>query len=192
MATNPSNDANLKFNVRIALSPDSNSISAGTGSSYVFNLKAGDIAKLSGPYGDFLIKDSDREMVYLGGGAGMAPLRSHLSYLFETQKTKRKISFWYGARSLNDLFYQEYFEGLEKRNTDFSFNVALSDPSSNDNWQGKTSFIHEFLFNEYLASHPNPKEIEYYLCGPPAMIQAALQMLEKLGVSDKMIAFDEF
>ena len=192
LATNPSTDPTLKFNVRIALSPDPDSVSAGTGSSYVFNLKEGDIVKLSGPYGDFLTKESDREMVYLGGGAGMAPLRSHLSHLFETQKTKRKISFWYGARAVDELFYQEYFNDLAESNPNFSFNIALSDPDPSGQWVGKTGFIHECLLNEYLASHPNPTEIEYYLCGPPAMIQASMEMIKNLGVSDEMIAFDEF
>ncbi len=192
LATNPAKDSNLKFNIRIFLSPNSESITAGTGSSYVFGLKEGDEVKLSGPFGDFLIKDTDREMVYLGGGAGMAPIRSHLSHLFETQKTKRKVSFWYGARSLNDLFYDDYFKKIEKENSNFSFKVALSEPAKDDKWDGEVGFIHEYLLNEYLSKHENVKEIEFYLCGPPAMIKASMAMLKKLGVSDKMIAFDEF
>ncbi|TLX72338.1 NADH:ubiquinone reductase (Na(+)-transporting) subunit F [Labilibacter sediminis] len=192
LATNPAKDSNLKFNIRIALSPDTNSITAGVGSSYVFNLKEGEQVKLTGPFGDFLIKNTDREMVYLGGGAGMAPIRSHLSYLFETQKTNRKVSFWYGARSLNDLFYEDYFEKFEKEHSNFSVNVALSEPAKDDKWDGEVGFIHEYLLNEYLSKHENIKEIEFYLCGPPAMIKASMGMLKKLGVSDKMIAFDEF
>jgi Na(+)-translocating NADH:ubiquinone oxidoreductase F subunit len=192
LATNPAKDSNLKFNIRIALSPNSKTISAGTGSSYVFNLKPGDTVKLSGPHGDFLIKETNREMVYLGGGAGMAPIRSHLSHLFETQKTKRKVSFWYGARSLKDLFYDDYFRELEKNNPNFLFNVALSEPEKEDIWNGKVDFIHQYLLESYLNSHSNPHDIEYYLCGPPAMVQAGLKMLKKLGVSDEMIAFDEF
>ena len=192
LVTNPVLDNVLKFNVRIALSPDSKNISAGAGSSYVFNLKAGDEVEISGPYGDFLIKDTDREMVYLGGGAGMAPIRSHLSYLLESKKTKRKISYWYGARSVNDLFYQEYFEDLSKTNPNFTFEVALSEQTLGDNWHGKTGFIHEALLHGYLASHPEPKNIEYYLCGPPAMVQAAREMLSDLEVPEEMIAHDEF
>jgi Na(+)-translocating NADH:ubiquinone oxidoreductase F subunit len=192
LVTNPVLDNILKFNVRIALSPDSKNISAGAGSSYVFNLKAGDEVEISGPYGDFLIKDTDREMVYLGGGAGMAPIRSHLSYLLESKKTKRKISYWYGARSVNDLFYYGYFEDLSKTNPNFTFEVALSEQTLGDNWNGKTGFIHEALLYGYLASHPEPKNIEYYLCGPPAMVQAAREMLSDLEVPEEMIAHDEF
>jgi Na+-transporting NADH:ubiquinone oxidoreductase subunit F len=158
----------------------------------VFNLKPGDEVKLTGPFGDFLLKQSDREMIYLGGGAGMAPLRSHLSYLFETEKTTRKVSFWYGARSADDLFYSEYFDKLEQDNPNFSFHIALSDPKPLDHWKGNIGFIHEYLMENYLAMHNHPDEIEYYLCGPPMMIEEALKMLRTLGVSDDMIAFDEF
>jgi Na(+)-translocating NADH:ubiquinone oxidoreductase F subunit len=193
IATNPATEHLLKFNVRIELPTNNDpSISAGAGSSYVFNLKPGDEVKVTGPFGDFLVKQSQREMIYLGGGAGMAPLRSHLSSLFETEKTKRKVSFWYGARSLEDLFYREYFEDLELKNENFSFNVSLSAPKSGDNWQGSVGFIHEQLWKKYLETHENPSEIEYYLCGPPVMIKAALDMLKNSGVGDDMIAFDEF
>jgi len=191
MATNPETEKLLKFNIRIELPPTGN-ISAGAGSSYIFNLKPGDEIKITGPYGNFHIKQSDSEMVYAGGGAGMAPLRSHLSYLFETEKTNRKISFWYGARSLDEVFYREYFENLHKLHPNFSFNVALSQPKSKDAWNGYTGFIHEVLLSEYLKAHPQPHKIEYYLCGPPAMIKSALNMLNSLGVDDEMIAFDEF
>jgi Na+-transporting NADH:ubiquinone oxidoreductase subunit F len=192
LASNPSDNSDLIFNVRITLPPAGSPVTAGAGSSYAFNLKPGDEVKLSGPFGDFLLKQSGREMIYLGGGAGMAPLRSHLSYLFETEKTARRVSFWYGARSSDDLFYQDYFGKLEESYPNFSFHIALSEPKTEDNWKGNTGFIHEYLHDSYLASHNQPGEIEYYLCGPPAMIEAALKMLKKLGVSDEMIAFDEF
>ena len=192
LANNPYSDTLLKFNVRIVLPPPGSTVTAGTGSSYVFNLKPGDEVKITGPFGDFLLKKSGREKIYLGGGAGMAPLRSHLSYLFETLQTDLKVSFWYGARSSDDLFYQEYFEKLEADNLNFSFHVSLSEPKPDDNLKWNVGFIHEYLLNSYLASHNQPGEIEYYLCGPPAMIEAALKMLKRLGVSDDMIAFDEF
>jgi Na(+)-translocating NADH:ubiquinone oxidoreductase F subunit len=131
-------------------------------------------------------------MVFLGGGAGMAPLRSHLAYLFETEKTRRKVSYWYGARSFSDLFYTEYFEKLEKENANFTFHTALSDPGAEDKWNGQVGFIHDYLHAYYLSSHTHPGEVEYYVCGPPPMIQASLNMLKSLGVSDEMIAFDEF
>lgn len=192
MATNPEIEMQLKFNIRIALPPIGYSISAGVGSAYAFNLKPGDKVQLTGPFGEFQIRQTDREMIYLGGGAGMAPLRSHLSYLFETLKTSRKVSFWYGARSLADLYYTEYYNNLVSEHDNFSFKVALSDPKQSDSWTGQTGFIHEYLLNNYLVNHKAPGEIEYYLCGPQEMVRAALEMLRKLGVADKMIAFDEF
>lgn len=131
-------------------------------------------------------------MVYLGGGAGMAPMRSHLSFLFETEKTKREVSFWYGARSKAELYYHEYFERLQDENKNFSFHVALSETEKDENWNGKVGFIPEVLFQEYLKNHHNPTEVEYYLCGPPAMIKAGLEMLEKLGIPKVMISYDEF
>jgi Na(+)-translocating NADH:ubiquinone oxidoreductase F subunit len=192
LASIPSKDHFLTFNVRITLPPAGSPVTAGAGSSYVFNLKPGDEIKLTGPFGDFLLKKSDREIIYLGGGSGMAPLRSHISYLFETEQTARKVSYWYGARSYEDLFYQEYFRILEQKNPNFSFRVSLSEPKSTDNWTGNVGYIHDYLYDKYLALHDQPGEIEYYLCGPPGMIRAALNMLKKLGVSDKLIAFDEF
>jgi Na+-transporting NADH:ubiquinone oxidoreductase subunit F len=192
MANNPATEPELRFNVRLALPPAGSFVPPGAGSSYMFNLKPEDEVRLSGPYGDFLLKKSDREMIFLGGGAGMAPLRSHLSYLFETEKTKRKVSFWYGARSFSDLFYTEYFEKLEKEHPNFSFHTALSEPKAEDIWKGQVGFIHSYLHAYYLSSHSRPGEVEYYLCGPPAMIKASLEMLKSLGVSDEMIAFDEF
>ena len=192
MATNPAIDSTLKFNLRIALPPAESKVSAGVGSSYVFNLRPGDEVQLTGPFGDFLIKKSDREMVYLGGGAGMAPLRSHLSYLFETERTGRKVSFWYGARSVEDIFYDDYFVKLEQEHRNFSFHPALSEIREQVTWNGHVGFIHEVLLAEYLSKHENPQEIEYYLCGPPAMIRAGMDMLKNLGVGDDFISFDEF
>jgi Na(+)-translocating NADH:ubiquinone oxidoreductase F subunit len=192
MASNPVSEKQLKFNIRIELPPEMSTISAGAGSSYMFSLVPGDVVKFFGPYGDFHIKNSASEMVYIGGGAGMAPLRSHLSYLFETEKTERKVSFWYGARSLKELFYIGYFEKLKKQYPNFSFNVALSDPKEDDKWKGNTGLIHDVVFNEYLKNHSHPGKIEYYLCGPALMIKSVLKMLKSLDVNDNMIAFDEF
>ena len=192
MANNPEKDRLLRFNVRISLPPGDRNITAGIGTSYVFNLKPGDEVMLKGPYGDFYIKDSDREMVYLGGGAGMAPLRSHVSYLFESLKTKRKVSFWYGARTLDDLFYDDYFKNLAETNDNFTFHAALSEPGKHDNWHGDRGFIHEVLLKKYLKDHKHPGEVEYYLCGPPALIEAGTKMLAGLGVPENMISFDEF
>ncbi|GAB1855490.1 hypothetical protein MHTCC0001_03240 [Flavobacteriaceae bacterium MHTCC 0001] len=193
MATNPEGDKQLRFNVRIALPPIGLDCSAGIGSSYVYGLKPGDTVNIMGPYGDFHIKDTDTEMVYVGGGAGMAPLRSHLSYLLETLKTDRKVSFWYGARSKQEVYYEDYFRKLEKQYPNFSFNIALSEALPEDNWEGYTGFIHEVLRSEFLMKHNQPETLEYYLCGPPAMIQATKSMLEtEYRVAEKNIAFDEF
>jgi len=192
MATNPENEKQLRFNIRIALPPAGSNIPAGAGSSYVFNLESGNEVTLTGPYGDFKIKQTEKEMVYLGGGAGMAPLRSHLAYLFETEKTKRKVSYWYGARSKDELFYKEYFEQLQTNFGNFSFHVALSEPKAEDNWQGYVGFIPEVMVREYLKNHPNPEEVEFYLCGPPAMINSGLELLAELGIQKEMITYDEF
>ena len=192
LATNPAMDSQLRFNVRIATPPRGVNCNAGVGSAYVFGLKAGDTVTAIGPFGEFHVKDDGREMVYLGGGAGMAPLRSHLSYLLETRKTSARVSFWYGARSLQEMFYQEYFEDLARRFANFSFHVALSEPQPEDGWTASTGFIHDVLRREYLESHPDPKSVEYFLCGPPAMIQAATIMLKNLGVPPTQIAYDEF
>jgi Na+-transporting NADH:ubiquinone oxidoreductase subunit F len=162
------------------------------GSSYLFSLKPGARLSAIGPSGDFHIKPTQREMVYIGGGAGMAPLRAHLSHLLETDKTARKISFWYGARSKQELFYQDYFANLAKLHHSFRFQLALSSPLPTDEWEGPVGFIHEVVFDEYLQSHLNPTTVEYYLCGPPMMIKACSRMLEKLGIPPHQIAFDEF
>jgi Na(+)-translocating NADH:ubiquinone oxidoreductase F subunit len=192
MATTSANKKDLRFNVRLATPPRGMNCNAGTGSAYLFGLKPGDMVTAIGPFGEFHLKETAREMVYLGGGAGMAPLRSHLSWLFETNKTPALVSYWYGARSLQELFYQDYFEELAKKNENFSFHVALSEPYPDDGWQSYTGFIHTVLKREYLDTHPDPKSIEYFLCGPPAMIKAATQMLKELGVDPAQIAFDEF
>jgi Na+-transporting NADH:ubiquinone oxidoreductase subunit F len=192
LANDPSNGSGLVFNVRIALPPPGVSAGPGSGSSYIFNLRPGDEVKLKGPFGSFLIRQSEREMIYVGGGAGMAPIRSHLAHLFETVKTSRKVSYWYGARTEADLFYMDYFRDLQKKNMDFSFHVSLSDTQPEDKWSGYSGFIHTCLYDNYLAFHPEPCKCEYYLCGPPAMIEATLDMLHKLGVGKEMISYDEF
>jgi Na+-transporting NADH:ubiquinone oxidoreductase subunit F len=192
LATNPAIDKHLRFNVRIATPPRGQECLAGAGSAYMHRLKPGDTVTAVGPFGDFHIKATRREMVYLGGGAGMAPLRAHLSHLFETEKTTRRVSFWYGARSLQEIFYREYFEELARDHSNFSFHIALSEPQPTDNWQSYTGFIHDVLLEQHLAGHPDPAAIEYYLCGPPVMIQAATKMLQSLNVPKDQIAFDEF
>jgi Na+-transporting NADH:ubiquinone oxidoreductase subunit F len=192
MATNPASGSQLIFNVRIALPPEGMNVPAGAGSSYVFGLQPGEVVKLAGPFGDFRIKHSEREMIYMGGGAGMAPLRSHLSYLFDTERTKRKVSFWYGARTPADLYYRDYFENLQLEHENFSFHFAFSDPAPGDNAEGHTGFVHEVLYREYLENHPGPALADYYLCGPPAMIEAGLEMLQKMGVPQDNIAYDAF
>ena len=192
LATNPARDTQLRFNVRIAIPPRGVMCNAGIGSSYIFGLKPGDIVTAIGPFGQFHIKETGREMVYLGGGTGMAPLRSHLSNLLETRKTSSRVSYWYGARSLQEIFYRDYFENLARQNGNFTFHLALSEPQPEDEWKSHTGFIHNVLKREYLDSHPDPTSIEYFLCGPPIMIQAATTMLKNLGVPPVQIAYDEF
>ncbi|MGH9617843.1 MAG: NADH:ubiquinone reductase (Na(+)-transporting) subunit F, partial [Acidobacteriaceae bacterium] len=192
MASNPAVEKQLRFNVRIATPPRGQDCLAGAGSAYIHCLKPGDAVTAIGPFGDFHIKPSEKEMVYLGGGAGMAPLRAHLSHLFETVGTSRRVSFWYGARSLQEVFYQEYFEDLARRFPNFTFHLALSEPQPQDNWSSYTGFIHEVLREQHLASHSDPTSVEYYICGPPAMVHAATKMLEGLDVPKSQIAFDEF
>lgn len=191
-ATNPAVDRLLRFNVRISTPPGGRDCSAGVGSTWLHRLRPGDKVTAIGPFGDFHIKPTQKEMIYLGGGAGMAPLRSHLAYLFETEKTGRQVSFWYGARSLQESFYRDLFEDLAVRFPNFSFHLGLSEPRPEDNWQSHTGLIHEILWENYLSRHPDPTSIEYYLCGPPAMVQAALKMLSGLNVDKSQIAFDEF
>ncbi|NLI24865.1 MAG: NADH:ubiquinone reductase (Na(+)-transporting) subunit F [Bacteroidales bacterium] len=198
MANHPAEGNIIKLNVRIATPPWDRArgtfmkVNPGVCSSYIFSRKPGDKVMISGPYGEFFIKNTNREMIYIGGGAGMAPLRSHIFHLFHTEKTNRKVSYWYGARSKREVFYEEEFREIEKTFPNFTFNLALSEPKPEDNWTGYTGFIHQVLFNEYLSKHPEPEEVEYYLCGPPMMIDAVLKMLYDLGVPDEMIAFDDF
>ena len=193
MANHPAEGNKVMLNVRIAHPPPRQwDAPPGVASSYIFNLKKGDKVTISGPYGEFFIKDTQREMVYIGGGAGMAPMRSHLFHLFDTLNTSRKVSFWYGARSVREMFYDEEFKKIQKDFPNFKYQVALSDPLDADKWDGPTGFIHQVLLDKYLSTHDDPTEVEYYLCGPPMMIDAVKSMLYDLGVEDEMIAFDSF
>ncbi len=198
MANHPAENDIIMLNVRIATPPWDRkknafmNVNPGICSSYIFSRKPGDKVTISGPYGEFFIKDTDREMMFIGGGAGMAPMRSHIFHLFKTVHTKRKATFWYGGRSLKELFYVDQFRQIEKENDNFRFEVALSEPLPEDNWKGKTGFIHQVIYDNYLKNHPEPEEIEYYLCGPPMMIAAVQKMLDDLGVPEEMIAFDDF
>jgi Na+-transporting NADH:ubiquinone oxidoreductase subunit F len=167
-------------------------VNPGICSSYIFSRKPGDKVTISGPYGEFFIKDTEREMMFIGGGAGMAPMRSHIFDLYKTKKTNRKSTFWYGGRSLRELFYVDEFKELEEKNPNFKFNIGLSEPMAEDNWEGYTGFIHQIVMDEYLKNHPEPEDIEYYLCGPPMMNDAVLKMLDDYGVPEEMIAFDDF
>jgi Na+-transporting NADH:ubiquinone oxidoreductase subunit F len=192
LATNPQIEKQLKFNIRIALPPPGMNCDAGSGSSYVFSLKPGDTVKAEGPFGEFHVKETEKEMVYVGGGAGMAPLRSHISWLFDSLRTKRKVSFWYGARSIGELFYDEYFADLTGRSENFNFEVALSEPKKEDNWDSYTGIIHEVLDREFLSKQEKVTEKEYYLCGPPEMINAVQKVLAAHKVPKNQISFDEF
>ncbi len=198
MANHPAEGNIVMLNIRIATPPwdraknDYMDVNPGICSSYVFTRKPGDKVTISGPYGEFFIKPTEKEMVYIGGGAGMAPLRSHVFHLFKTMKTNRKVSYWYGGRSLRELFYTEDFREIEKEFPNFKYNIALSEPLPEDNWTGYKGFIHQVVLENYLKNHPEPEEIEYYLCGPPMMLQAVMTMLDKMGVPEENIAFDDF
>lgn len=193
MANYPEERGVVKFNIRIATPPPgSEGIPPGVMSSWVFNLKPGDKVKVYGPFGEFFAKDTDAEMIFIGGGAGMAPMRSHLFDQLKRLKSKRKISFWYGARSLKEMFYVEDYDGLAAENDNFEWHVALSDPQPEDNWDGLTGFIHNVLFEEYLKNHPAPEDCEYYMCGPPMMNAAVIRMLTDLGVEPENILLDDF
>jgi Na+-transporting NADH:ubiquinone oxidoreductase subunit F len=193
LASPPYENTAIRFTIRIATPPPSvPGAPPGIGSSYVFSLKPGDRVTFSGPYGDFFVKETDREMCFVGGGAGMAPMRSHILHQLNTEKTKRKMTFWYGARSKGEIFYEKEFQELAAKNDNFKFHIALSDPQPEDKWEGMTGFIHERLLDEYLENHPDPGEVEYYLCGPPLMLAAVRDMLDSLGVEPEMIAFDDF
>ncbi len=198
MANHPAEDNIIMLNVRIATPPwdkAKNSfmnVNPGVCSSFIFSRKPGDKVFISGPYGEFFIKDTDNEMMFIGGGAGMAPMRSHIFHMFNTVKTGRKTTFWYGARSRREIFYEEHFRKIEKEYPNFKFNIALSEPKPEDNWDGDKGFIHQVILDNYLSKHDAPEDIEYYLCGPPMMNDAVFKMLYDLGVPDEMIAFDDF
>ena len=192
MANYPEEKGVLKFNIRIASPPPGSDVPPGLMSSWVFNLKKGDKVRVFGPFGEFFAKETDNEMVFVGGGAGMAPMRAHIFDQLLRLNSKRKITFWYGARSLREMFYVDEFNKLDNDNENFSWHVALSDPLPDDNWEGKTGFIHQVLFDNYLKDHPAPEDCEYYLCGPPMMNKAVIEMLLDLGVEPENIALDDF
>lgn len=198
MANYPAEKNLIKLNIRIATPPWDNArkqfmnVPPGICSSYIFSRKSGNRVSISGPYGEFHIKDTDNEMVYIGGGAGMAPLRSHISHLFNTLKTGRKVSYWYGARSLSEVFYEDEFRAIEKKFPNFKFTLALSEPLPEDKWKGLTGFIHQVLYDNYLGKHEEPEDIEYYFCGPPMMNNAVVKMLYDLGIPEENISFDDF
>ena len=198
MANYPAEGNIITLNVRIATPPMDRAthkwmnVSPGISSSYIFSLKPGDKVRMSGPYGDFHIQDTDAEMLYIGGGAGMAPLRAQILHLFRTLHTSRKVSYWYGARSKKEIFYEEDFREIEKQFPNFSFHIALSDPQPEDNWTGYVGFIHQVIYDNYLKDHDAPEDIEYYMCGPGPMANAVKVMLEDLGVPRSQLFFDDF
>jgi len=193
LANPPHDNQILMLNVRIATPPPgTEGIPPGFGSSYVFGLEPGDRVMVSGPYGDFMARNTDREMCFIGGGAGMAPLRSHILHQLDGINSGRKISFWYGARSKKEMFYDDEFKELVEKYPNFSYHVALSEPESADNWTGRTGFINTYLVDAYLGAHEDPAEIEYYLCGPPPMIDSVIHSLYEMGVEDDMIFYDKF
>ena len=193
MANYPEERGIIVLNIRVATPPPrSKGIPPGQMSSFVFGLKPGDEVTISGPYGEFFAKDTDHEMCFIGGGAGMAPMRSHIFDQFLRLKTQRKVTFWYGARSLREAFYVEDFNRIAQENENFEWTLALSEPLPEDNWTGARGFIHQVLLEQYLNTHPSPEDVEYYLCGPPLMLKACMTMLDDLGVERQMIAFDDF
>ncbi len=193
MANYPEERGIIMLNVRIATPPPSQpDAPPGIMSSYIWSLKPGDRVVISGPFGEFFAKDTDAEMIFIGGGAGMAPMRSHIFDQLKRLHSKRKISFWYGARSLREMFYEEDFNQLQAENDNFQWHVALSDPQPEDNWTGYTGFIHNVLFENYLKNHPAPEDCEFYMCGPPMMNAAVIKMLKDLGVEDDNIMLDDF
>lgn len=193
MANYPEEKGIIMLNVRIA-TPPPNAPNAPPGlmSSYIFDLKPGDECVISGPFGEFFARDTDKEMIFVGGGAGMAPMRSHIFDLFRRIKTKRKVSFWYGARSKREMFYTDHFDAIAKQNDNFTWTCALSDALPEDNWKGDTGFIHNVLYENYLKNHPNPEDCEYYICGPPMMNVSVINMLIDLGVEREDIMLDDF
>ncbi len=191
MANYPDEKGIIMLNARIATPPMPH-LPPGAMSSYIFNLKPGDRVVISGPFGEFFARDTDNEMVFVGGGAGMAPMRSHIFDQLRRLGSKRKISFWYGARSLREMFFVEDYDGLEKEHANFYWKIALSDPQPEDHWTGYTGFIHQVLYDNYLKNHPAPEDCEYYICGPPMMNDAVIRMLGDLGVEEEHILFDDF
>jgi Na+-transporting NADH:ubiquinone oxidoreductase subunit F len=192
MANYPEERGILKFNIRVASPPPGSDFPAGKMSSYAFNLKPGDKLTVFGPYGDFFVKDTPAEKIWIGGGAGMAPLRSQIFDELKSKNSHTKMSYWYGARSLREMFYTEEFDELAAKHDNFEWHVALSDPMPEDNFEGHTGFIHQVVFDNYLKDHPAPEDCEYYLCGPPPMVAAVLSMLEDLGVEPENILLDDF
>lgn len=193
MANYPDERGIIMLNVRIATPPPNNpDVPPGIMSSYIWSLKAGDKVTISGPFGEFFAKDTDAEMIFIGGGAGMAPMRSHIFDQLKRLNSKRKITFWYGARSLREMFYEDDFNQLQAENENFTWHVALSDPQPEDNWTGYTGFIHNVLLENYLRNHPAPEDCEFYMCGPPMMNAAVIKMLKDLGVEDENIMLDDF
>jgi len=193
MANYPGEEGIIMLNVRIATPPPRDlSLPCGKMSSFIFSLKAGDKVTISGPFGEFFAKETENEMVFIGGGAGMAPMRSHIFDQFRRLKTKRKASFWYGARSKREMFYVEDFDAIAAENENFEWHVALSDPQPEDNWDGYTGFIHNVLYENYLKDHEAPEDCEFYMCGPPVMNAAVIAMLKDLGVEDENILLDDF
>ncbi len=194
MASYPEEKGMIMLNVRIAVAPyNKPSAPPGKMSSYIFNLKKGDKVTISGPYGEFFAKKTKAEMVFIGGGAGMAPMRSHIFDQLKRINSKRKISFWYGARSSREVFYQRDFDELAKKHSNFTWNIALSEPFKKDKWRGYVGFIHQVLYEHYLKNHPAPEDCEYYICGPPVMNEAVLNLLRNvLGVEEENILLDDF
>ena len=198
MANHPAEGNIVMLNIRIATPPWDREkggfmdVNPGVCSSFIFSRKPGDKVTISGPYGEFFIKPTEREMMFIGGGAGMAPMRSHIFHLFKTAKTGRKVTFWYGARSMKEVFYKEEFDAIQAEFPNFNWHLALSEPKPEDNWTGPTGFIHQVIYDNYLSNHDEPEDVEYYLCGPPQMNAAVTKMLYDLGVPDEMVAFDDF
>ncbi len=193
MANYPEEEGIIMLNVRIATPPPGKlHLPAGKMSSYIFSLKPGDKVTISGPFGEFFAKETDAEMVFIGGGAGMAPMRSHIFDQLKRLNSKRKMSFWYGARSLREMFYEDDYNMLAAENDNFEWHVALSDPQPEDNWDGLTGFIHNVLYEQYLKDHEAPEDCEFYMCGPPMMNAAVIHMLKELGVEDENILLDDF
>ncbi|NNF28219.1 MAG: NADH:ubiquinone reductase (Na(+)-transporting) subunit F, partial [Gemmatimonadetes bacterium] len=193
MANAPHELGVVMLNVRIATPPVGNpDAPPGVVSSYLFSLKPGDPVALTGPFGDFFARETDAEMVFVGGGAGMAPMRAHILDQLERRQTRRRMSFWYGARSLKEAFYVDLFSHLAAEHENFEWHLALSDPAPEDRWDGYVGFIHQVLYTSYLETHAAPEDVEYYLCGPPAMIAACRTMLDNLGVPSESVLYDDF